>query len=105
MRGQVSDVGPADRAVARQHDGGRGRSGGPGGGFGGFFRHGGVSFARLDADRRERYAAAAGGITRAGSRGRVHAGRVAPAKGIWSMGATRTGAPGRGAWIMRPSPM
>ncbi len=34
-----------------------------------------------------------------------YTGRLAPAKGIWSIGATLTGAPGWGAWIMRPSPM
>ena len=34
-----------------------------------------------------------------------YAGRVAPANGIWSIGATRTGAPGRGAWIIWPPPM
>ncbi|GGX04617.1 hypothetical protein GCM10010353_20260 [Streptomyces chryseus] len=36
--------------------------------------------------------------------GRGHAGLVAPANGIWSSGASRTGAPGRGAWIIWPSP-
>lgn len=37
--------------------------------------------------------------------GAAQAGRAAPAKGIWSIGATRTGAPGRGAWIIWPLPM
>ncbi|GHJ27534.1 hypothetical protein TPA0910_19670 [Streptomyces hygroscopicus subsp. sporocinereus] len=34
-----------------------------------------------------------------------YAGRAAPAKGMSAMEATRTGAPGCGAWIMRPPPM
>lgn len=37
--------------------------------------------------------------------GRSHTTRVAPANGISSMGATRTGADGFGAWIIWPSPM
>lgn len=35
----------------------------------------------------------------------AHATRVAPAKGIWSIGAMRTGALGFGAWIILPLPM
>ncbi|GAA2406294.1 hypothetical protein GCM10010433_00990 [Streptomyces pulveraceus] len=42
---------------------------------------------------------------RSGSESGAYATRVAPAKGIWSIGAIRTGAPGRGAWIICPLPM
>lgn len=40
-----------------------------------------------------------------GSESGAYATRAAPAKGIWSIGAIRTGAPGRGAWIICPLPM
>lgn len=36
--------------------------------------------------------------------GGSHATRVAPANGIWSTGASRTGADGFGAWIIWPLP-
>ncbi len=62
--------------------------------------------------------AASGRTTPAAPRGRAaaegcagwpsragYAGRAAPAKGMSAMEATRTGAPGCGAWIMRPPPM
>lgn len=40
-----------------------------------------------------------------GSETGAYATRVAPAKGIWSIGAIRTGDPVRGAWIICPLPM
>ena len=43
-------------------------------------------------------------VTRRRCRARSAATRVAPANGIWSSGATRTGAEGFGAWIIRPLP-
>ncbi|GGV84622.1 hypothetical protein GCM10015535_29840 [Streptomyces gelaticus] len=42
---------------------------------------------------------------RPGSETGAYATRVAPAKGIWSIGAIRTGDPVRGAWIIWPLPM
>lgn len=45
------------------------------------------------------------GVLARGVPGGRYATRVAPAKGIWSIGAIRTAVPGRGAWIIRPPPM
>lgn len=43
-------------------------------------------------------------LTAPAAPGGFHATRVAPANGIWLIGARRTGALGFGAWIIWPLP-